>query len=149
MRGGAYFFLPGLRALRYFADSENPLPSEWLESGVPKPDGWLSPDEIAEQRIAQTQRSGATWLHLRAPVYSIARIHWAVGATPDALTSAVINWRRCRNRSGSWGNSGRSTSAIINSAALPESIGQLAQLWMLDLSSNQLMTLPESIGQLT
>ena len=107
-----------------------------------------SPEEIAEERIEEARRTGATGLSLTnlgltAVPESIGQLEqlqvlhlWDNALTDLPESIGQLNHLQILNLSGN------------KLTALPESIGQMKFLQYLDLSGNDLMVLPEFIGQL-
>ena len=105
--------------------------------------------QIAEQRIDEAARSGATDLNLgnlrlREPPESIGQLtqlqELSLGnnlltALPESIGRVTWLQQLYLHRN--------------HLTALPQSIGRLAQLQVLSVHDNQLTTLPESIGRLT
>ena len=85
-----------------------------------------TPEQIAERRIEEAARSGATKLNLNR--LELRELPESIGQLTQ-LQELYLQEDKL--------------------TALPESIGRLTQLQELDLSTNALTALPESIGQLT
>jgi len=117
----------------------------------------LTPYQLAEQKIADALRSGATELDLSNPQYKDPKPP-QLTELPDSLwqltqlTSLNLSSNQLTTLPDWLGQLTQLTELDLSNnqlTALPDSLGQLTQLTSLDLSSNQLTSLPDSLGQLT